>query len=157
LIEDAIQEFWVRLFQKKPGSFDPARGSARTFAWMVMRDSVRDVLDFERIPHNPRGRVDARSRLKVIRLVLDAAHGEADHEAAGSVADASDGIADFESRMLLDDLLTAMPPRLARVMVSVAKEGCTMSEAAAIVGVSRFAARRMAAKWATHLRHVTTG
>src|SRR5436190_23601625 len=45
VIEDAIQEFWLRLFQKKPGAFDPARGSARTFLWMVMRDAVRAVLD----------------------------------------------------------------------------------------------------------------
>lgn len=115
LAEELVQETFVRLWQSA-GRFDPARGSARAFAFTIAQRAAIDTLR------------RAGSRPKLVAAVPDEASGMSDH-----LRDNVDRIAD---EFLVRDALETLSPKHREIITMSFDEDLADKQIADHLGVA---------------------
>lgn len=149
LDEDIVQQVYLLLLTRPPGHFDRARGDG---VWGYLKAMVRLATRDLLAQYAPPGmRTRARISPEPDNGVNEAAV-IAPRQALGGDRPALDftedvALSHVTGKMIVDGLEADAPDWLRRVLGLVI-EGLTVTEAAAAVGLSRYAVRRALGRWA---------
>lgn len=141
---EAVGELWLQLEGKKPNSFDPARGSAKSFLVLRLRDSIKTVRASYAPPgHTTRMRVRKENASRPVQpptIPLDSLEEEALSE---DLMDPMATVEKLEARIDAHRLLKKAEPGLKEALILQFFDRLKHHEAAEEAGISRFKFNRL--------------
>jgi hypothetical protein len=155
LIDDAVERAYELLLRRPAGHFDPSRGSAAAYLYQIVRLAARDIR-----AENPHPGATTRPRrdeegefvpadppLTLDRVVSAGEEAITLAETIVADVDVEDLVLGVLGAQALLDQVPHEAPAWLREALALIAGGHTISEAAAQVGQSRFAARRAINHW----------